>query len=357
MSQKSTFTGNSCLPQRASRERWRTRASDPGLASHTRPTRVRFSLCLHVTILGFVLAAVLPAAAETPRSWGEVGFINQFNADFEDDGKLDVRGGYARGEIVVRATDDIHVRTLVGYHGVAYEYSSRPTIDGTRFKPWNTIHVLRINPMVGYSLREDINLFAGPLVEGAIENGADGGDGVKPGGHIGAEWQVDDTLKVGLGILGVAEIEEGFWLQPVLILDWQPRDAWRVTASSRTTRGGKFEVSHQINDQFEIGAGVSFRRERYRLKERTLSTTPPPPVFRTGSEGIGEDRAWVPAGRVSYLPKSAWLNENIGPVRIDLEAGAAVEGYLKLESEKGKKIEKLDYDAAPNLKLSIHIPL
>lgn len=306
-----------------------------------------------------VYAALLPAPAkaDVPGSWGQIGFLNQFESDLDDDGNFDVIGGFGRGQFVARLSDDVHVRLLGGYHGVSYEFDDPPTISGSEFKPWNTIHVARLNPLLGYELTEKINLFAGPLIEASLENGADFSNSLKPGGLIGAEMRVNETLKVGLGIVGVAEIEDDVYIQPVLILEWTPIDRLRIHASSMTTRGGKLEIAYAITDEFEIASSISYRRERFRLKERTLTTTPPPPTFRVGSKGVGEDRAVLPALRVSWTPKAPFIADTLGALRVDLEAGVALAGDLRIESRNGGSIQTMGYDPAPTLSLLISLPL
>ena len=301
--------------------------------------------------------AALPGAAETPASWGRVGFFRQFSTDLDDDGDFDSWTAYARGHFVARLDERVHVRLVGSYHGSSYEWDDPPTVAGSEFKPWNTIHVARLNPLLGYEVDDRLNVFAGPLLEASLENGADLSNGLKPGGTLGAEWQVSDDLKVGLGILGVKEIEDDFYIQPLLILDWTPRSDLTVHASSWTTRGGRLEIAYRPTSQLEIATSLTWRRERFRLKERVLTTTPPPPTFRTGSQGVGEDRAIVPALRVSYLADCAFIRETVGALKLDLEAGVALAGDLYIESKTGAKIQSTGYDPAPTLGLTVSIPL
>lgn len=304
-------------------------------------------------------SAAQAQAARAPESdsWGEVGFLGQFESDVDDDGSFDVFGGYARGQFSVRLGEDVRIRTIGSYHGVAYEFDDEPTIAGSELKPWNTIHVARLNPLLDLRLNDRWRIFAGPLLEASLENGGDLTNGLKPGGLVGAEVRIAPTLKLGLGVLGVAEIEDGFYLQPLLLLDWKPTDALSVHAESWTTRGGRFEIAYRAVSWLELAAGVEYRRERFRLKERTISTSPPPPVFRTGSKGIGEDRAVIPSLRISFLPDLTFVRETIGEMRIDVEAGVALAGDLRIEDSDGSQIQTLGYDPAPNLAIRFRIPL
>jgi len=224
-----------------------------------------------------------------------------------------------------------------------------PTVTrGEENEPWNTAHIARLNPLVEVQVNEQWRVFGGPLFEAAIENGADLDDSFKPGGLLGAEVQVSSELSVGIGILGVAEIEEGFYLQPLLLLDWKASDRIAVHAESWSTRGGQIEVAYRANDWIELATSLEYRRERFRLKERS---------FGPGSEGIGEDRAVIPAVRISYLPDATIVRDTLGAVRIDLDVGVALAGRLRLENRKGSRIESMDYDPAPILGVTFRIPL
>lgn len=314
---------------------------------------------LLILALAFAYAGILPypAHADTPKSWGQVGFLNQFETALDGGGNFELDGGFVHGQFVVRLVDDVHVRMLGSYHGADYDFNPPPTIAGSSFKPWNVVHIVRLNPLLGYELNDKINLFAGPLVEASFENGADLSASLKPGGLIGAEMQINADLKVGLGLVGVAEIEGDFYLQPVLLLDWTPMDGLTIHASSWTTRGGRFEIAYAFTDEFEIATSVTYQRERFRLQEHTLTIEPPPPTFRIGSKGIGVDRAVIPALRISYSPKSQFIEQMIGALRIDLDVGVALAGSLRMESSTGGSIQTIGYDPAPTIGVNVSVPL
>jgi hypothetical protein len=299
----------------------------------------------------------MDASAEQPASWVEVGFFDQFESDLDDDGRFDVVGGYGRGQFVVRLSDDVNVRTLGSYYGSDYEFDGPPTIAGSSFKPWNTIHVGRLNPLIDVRINDQWRVFAGPLVEASFENGADLGNGIKPGGLIGAEMRLSPELKIGFGILGVEDLGDVAYIQPLLLLDWQPNEKLSIHAESWTTRGGRIDLAYRITHEFELGTSLEYRRERFRLKERNVSITPPPPVARAGSKGIGEDRAVVPAVRVSYLPDFAFVRETVGSIRLDVEVGVALAGDLSIEDRNGGSIQTMNYDPAPTLGIKLLIPL
>ncbi len=286
----------------------------------------------------------------------EIGFIRQFKTDLDDDGEFATTGGFGRAQLVVRLSDRIRIRAVSSYYGLEYDFDDPPTIAGSAFKPWNTVHVARLNPMLELQISERWQIFGGPLFEASLENGADLGDGFKPGGLLGAKVTLSPTLTFGFGILGVAEIEDNAYIQPLLLLDWQPMERITVHAESWTTRGGKLEVVYQVNDQFEVTTSVRYRRERFRLKERVLEVDPVV-ILRTGSQGVAEDRAVIPALRLSYLPDAQIIQDTLGRLRIDLEIGVALAGDLRIEDENGDQIQTMPYDPAPILQFTITVPL
>ena len=312
-----------------------------------------------------LVGSSLPAAGEsgsteeTPwlESSVELGYFHQFESDLDDDGSFDRYGAFATGHFAARLTDRVRVRMLGTYHGVAYEFDDPPTIAGSAFKPWNTIHVARLNPMLDVELNEKLRIFGGPIFEASLENGADIADGFRPGGLVGAEYIViPGELKVGLGVLGVAEIESGYYIQPLLLLEWRPTQSLTINAESWTTRGGSLELVYRALDQLEVTASVTYRREKFRLKERVL-VAGPTPVFQTGSRGIGEDRAVVPALRISYFPEIGWIEDILGKMRVDLEVGVAVAGDLTIENRAGAQIQTISYDPAPSVGVNVVVPL
>ncbi len=309
------------------------------------------------TTLFVVISHADPAHADAMESWVEIGFLNQFDTQLDDAGDFDVRGGFGRGQFAIRLTEDVRMRTLASYYGVSYEFDDPPTIAGSEFKPWNTVHVGRLNPLVDVRIDERWRVFAGPLFEVSTENGADIGNGFRAGGLVGAEVRMSSDLKIGFGLLGVAEIEDDFYLQPLLLLDWAPSDRIRIHAESWTTRGGSIEVAYRANRLFEVAASLRYRRERFRLKSRTISMPPNPPLSRTGSKGVGEDRAVIPALRISVMPDAQFILDTLGAVRLDLEIGVALGGDLRIEDRKGSQIQSIGYDPAPSIALKVAIPL
>jgi hypothetical protein len=173
---------------------------------------------------------------------------------------------------------------------------------------------------------------------------------------------VNDDLRIGLGILGVDDLESKAYIQPVLLLDWTATDRLSVHMESWTTRGGELELDWRVADGFEVAAAVGYRREQFRLNSRDDGGDPdavPPvlPVPYAASNGIAEDRSWNTALRLSYLPSCTFVKDWFGDLRIDFDVAVALGGDFQVRNADDTILTEQSYDAAPSLGLTFRVPL
>ena len=135
-----------------------------------------------------------------------------------------------------------------------------------------------------------------------------------------------------LGFLVRSEIEDDAYVQPVVVVNWGISEALRLSMEAATSRGGEVRLGYSFNDNWKIGMGIGFRRERFRLNGVDAVI-----IFAGNREnGVGEEEATTVTGRVVYT-------FDAGPA-IELYAGATVDGKFTLENQNGEKIAKSDYD-------------
>ena len=266
--------------------------------------------------------------------------------------RMDANGTLAfeigeRLSAVVRAT----------YNGDMYRFH------GFAPDPWDGVHVVRLNPLVDYRIDDEWAVFAGPLLEFAFENGADLGQSFRPGGLLGASFQPNNRLRIGFGVVGVRDIEDDMYIQPLLLLDWIASERIRVHLQSWTTRGGSLDVTFAALDWLDLGLHGSYRHERFRLDRREIvlypSPTNPIVVSLPPSEGVGEDEAYRVGATASFLPPFDVWHEIFGDARIDLEAGVDVAGEMRVESSSGSTLSTTDYDSVSpyfGLRLVMELP-
>lgn len=172
-------------------------------------------------------------------------------------------------------------------------------------------------------------LFIAPSVGVAREDGADWGDSVRFGTIVSYGYRVSDTLTIGVGAGVFTGLEETSAF-PVLLVDWQINDQWRLGNPFRPGPTGPagLEIAYAPSADWEFALGAGWRSNRFRLDE----AGPIP-------DGIGEVEG-VPV----FLRLSWMASESLS---LDLYAGQFLAGEVTVESSKGKTIATDDLDSAP----------
>jgi hypothetical protein len=195
--------------------------------------------------------------------------------------------------------------------------------------PWDDILFLTMGAQLQFALTDQWLLWGGPVVQFAREDGADWDDAVTGGGTIGATYIVNERLVIGGGVGIASKLEDDVLVFPVITLDWQIHDRWRLTSNAGPEGivGVGLELVYEISDAWEAGFGGRYEYRRYRLDGSG-----------TAPDGIGEETSFPLWGRISYT-----FNENFG---LDLFLGVGLAGELKLENSSGVRLADADYDPA-----------
>jgi len=294
-----------------------------------------------------------------PASYYQVGFSHQFETDVADGGNFHMWSGFLDGVYDVDFTDRWAVVTRFDYRADVYEFDDAPLVGGFALLQWGAIHTPRVEMLGAYRFGDAWRVYAGPVLEFSLEGGANTRDSFRPGGLAAAEWTINEDLRVGLGVLAVADLDSSAYVSPILLADWNITDSLALHMESWTTRGGDLELGWRPWDQLEIAASIGFHREYYRLSERddgAIIPAPGPQPIHI-SDGLVRDSAYTAGGRVSYLPDFRFVKDVFGDLRLDLDVAAALGGSLTIEDEDGNRLSKQDYDATPSLGLTIHVPL
>jgi hypothetical protein len=284
--------------------------------------------------LGLCLAAGGALAQEGWNARLSVGFDYQIDTDLDVGGEFDYWHTNVGLDAGRKLGESWRADLRTGYRAFGYDFSGL----AGGIDPWDTIHVIRLNPVLTYLPSDKWQIWGGPIVEASLESGAVLKDAIRAGGLLGATYQWTESFSIGLGALAVNQIEDGAEVHPILILDWSITEALRFTTRSWTTRGGLFELIYGFGEDWELGLSGGFHRERFRLDSG-------PAAF---DEGVGEDEATIASLRISrFLGKG---------VRLDLFGGLTLDGEFRLEDEDGDKVAKSDYDNAAFAGAAISIP-
>lgn len=201
--------------------------------------------------------------------------------------------------------------------------------------PWNTILTLRMMTRLRYALGDRWGVFAGGIFMFAPETGADWGDSFTGGGLFGVDFQQSKTLFVSLGVAVLSQIEEDSRFTPTVILNWLPDPQWAVRVGAVPATGGAAaagEVAYRIIDPLEVGLGLLYNQRRFRLDD----SGPVP-------DGVGED---------NNLPLRLRLGWDItDDISLNLLAGVALAGEVRIDDSHGNELNKQNYDPAPYIGL------
>lgn len=199
--------------------------------------------------------------------------------------------------------------------------------------PWETILESRYGTQLAYRIDDQWGVRGGGLVMLSREVDADWGDSFTGGGTLGVDYRHSKTLFVSAGLGVVSQIEEDVKVIPMLALQWVPADHWAVRAGSVPVSGGALagaEVAYQFAEQWELGLGVLYRHDRFRLDD----SGPAP-------DGVGDEE---------FLPVRVRVAWAFHPrITLHFIGGVALGGELKLDDQNGNTLREEDYDPAPYL--------
>jgi hypothetical protein len=169
-----------------------------------------------------------------------------------------------------------------------------------------------------------------PSVQFARESGADWGDSLAYGAVAMANYRFNPRLALGIGAGAFRDRDKtrGF---PFITIFWQITDHLRLSNPLRSGPAGAagLELSYAPNRQLEFALGGAWRSFRFRLDDQN----------KNAPNGIGQ---------ANIIPLWGRMSLNLSPrFGLDLYAGGAFGGTLRLEDEDGTLIAEVDHDPAP----------
>ncbi len=288
----------------------------------------------------FIAAATLPAtaiaqagAAGAMSSSASVSGLATFNSNLDGNGgSFDWSGAIASASLKRQLSPEWSIGFNVGYQYERWSFSSNSAFGSQA--PWGTINRPGVGFNLGYQVQPDLGLFIAPQFAWDYETGASQ-SGQNFGAVVGATKFFSRGLVLGLGAGVFRQIDETK-VFPFVIVNWQIDDKWKLANPFRAgpAGGAGLELVYAIDDNWEAAGGGTYRQYRFRLKDSGPN-----------ANGIGQNQA---------IPLFARLTRKLGPRgHLDLYAGAAVAGTLKLQDPNGNTLVSSDYNAAPFVALTL----
>lgn len=174
--------------------------------------------------------------------------------------------------------------------------------------------------------------FGGASVTSTGATDADFGDTLSFNARLGLRYQLRPNLALGVGVSASTRLaEDGVFIFPLPIVDWQIADRWRLATADRG-----IALSFEATDALSLSLAVSFYREEIRLAD----DSPIP-------EGVLIDtRVPVTLG-AEFRPSERFT--------VTAAVGVAVAGEIEWQDEDGDELDSTDLDASPVLSLGVRV--
>ena len=259
--------------------------------------------------------------------------IYQFETDLDSGGSFDVQRHFLRFD----ASRFIDRHWTVGL-GLSLDYE-RWNFSGIKglagVDLWDEIFRPGVSLPVFYSTGGKWRFGIIPSVEFAGASGAEASESLSYGAVLSAAYAVRPDLMLGLGT-GIYERLDQSEVFPFVVIDWKISETLRLTNPFRAGPVGPagLELVYAPDDSWEAGLGGAYRSYRFRLDDSSAV-----------ADGIGEVDFWAPFLRMGWR-----MGEHY---RLDINAGAMLNGSITIEDENGNQLGESDYDAAPFVGLTL----
>lgn len=248
-----------------------------------------------------------------------MGYGHLFKTDIDGSGNVSRDGFRLLFNDEISFTSDFTLTNIISYDFHHYDFSS-----SSRFQ-WDDIHFANYVPLFKWKANDQWSILAAPIVRLNIEGDAKLKDGVRGGGAVGFNYIHSPTLSLGLLIGALDQIEDDVQIVPIPVINWKFAEAWMLRAGVSNIgaqNGLGAEIGWQWMPKVELVGGVQFQRRRFRLNT---------------NDQVGQETRIPVFGKLSFAlaPRG----------KLELFAGVAAGGELRLENKHGKKIREKDYDA------------
>ncbi len=286
------------------------------------------------------IPAILSAELEGPPTFMTLQYGHQFKTDVEDGGAdMSRDNAFLMGGHRFDVGENTSLIAIGGY--TLHAYNFRDGNANKSFYQWDDVHRMVAGGLIGHDLNERWRLIGGAIYRSWGEGGADYGDSITGGVVMGFDYHPDEDFSVGL-IVGVfSALEDSVGIVPIPTMKWKFAEDWRwnIGMVSVFDPGVGTELNWQVSEDVSLGAGISFQTRRYRLNDKNRVQGAGGRANRNDDGGIGQESA---------VPVFASLKWRLSPkASIDLLAGVAFAGNVRVESSAGGRIKDDSYDPAP----------
>ncbi len=252
----------------------------------------------------------------------------QFKTDLENNGS--VSASRAGGQLDVMVPVGEHDRLIIDMAAQAtfYSFDNATTLDPTG-DPIGTAEYFALSGRYFHRLAERWGVYAGAGISSSGEPGADFGETLQYGAGFGVTYFFSESLSITPGLFVRTQLEESVLFVPMLNIDWQINEEWRLATIMRAagTAPG-LSLSYSPSKEWTFAVSASYESRAYRLDD-------------SGSNpgGVFFDR------RVPFDVSAKWNFAE--SASLEATAGVAMWGEFKTRDSSGNEVATEDLDAAP----------
>jgi hypothetical protein len=265
------------------------------------------------------------------------GYVHQFGANVQGGGTLSVDRVYASFSSRVVTTDAFTLTVAMGYELGLYNWGGTGALGAA--EPWNSVNLFGLQVRGSWRVSDEWMFMAGGIFALAGEADADAGDSIYGGGIASISYAPNQDTILGIGVLGVTQIENNPIVIPIPVLHWRFDPEW-VLSTIRRPPASPFvgiDVAWEPErSKVDLAVGLGWQQRRFRLSANADPTI---------NDGVGLDQSWAAFLTVGY---------DIAPgLRIDGLVGCQFLEYLELQDSTGGA--QRDATVDPNALLGVFL--
>ena len=290
-----------------------------------------------LTVFGLVAAAASVHAqpmqtGQTITQFSLTG-VSQFRTNMNEGGNFDWNDVTASLRFNRQLSPQWGAGATLEYGYQHWSWSNPTAFGGVA--PWQGINVPLLGLSVSYSPTPQWRFSVSPSVEWAAETGVGTSNSATYGAVLMATNSIAPDLTIGLGAGVFRQIDENK-VFPFIAINWKITDrlSLRNPLPAGPAGGAGLELTYQIDENWNVGAGGAYRSYRFRLNNSGPF-----------AGGVGQNRLIPVFARVSY--------QFMPGTRLDLYGFASTAGNVQARSADGTQTFNSDYSTGFGLGLNL----
>lgn len=285
------------------------------------------------------LPVVTQRGDEQPAHSAGAGYIHQFSADIGDNASMSADRFYGSYSARVYNSNDLNVTVAMGYEFDWYHWSGVSELGVA--DPFGSVNLFGLQARGSFKVADGWTASLGGIFAIAGESDADAGDSLYGGGIGSIAWTPTANMMLGIGVLGVTQIENDPIIIPIPVLHWHFADDWLLSTIRRPPASPFVGVDvawEPEGSKADVAFGIGWQLRRFRL-----GTNNDPTI----DNGVGEDQSWAAFVTVGY---------DFAPsCRVDMLVGTTFYEQLQIEASNGSNARSTTVD--PNALLGVFVTI